>query len=83
MTKARGIVQGSHDERHIVFYGLSTCIWCKRTRRFLEEKGVAFGYVYVDLLRGQEREEAVERVRRLSCFKHKPTTLIEAKDCRF
>ncbi len=41
-------VQGK-DKRHKVFvYALSTCAWCKKTKRFLEEKGVEYEYVDVD-----------------------------------
>jgi len=61
---AKGSVSGSHDERRVVFYGLSTCGWCRRTRRLLEDLDVAFDFVYVDLLQGQEREEALEQVGR-------------------
>jgi glutaredoxin len=41
-------VQGK-DKRHKVFvYALSTCAWCKKTKRFLEENGVEYEYVDVD-----------------------------------
>ena len=55
MSNATGAISGAHTEHHTVFYGLSTCIWCKRTRKFLKDQGVSFEYVYVDLLKGQER----------------------------
>ena len=64
MPQARGTVRGPNKTHHVVFYGLSTCIWCKRTRKLLEEQGVTFDYVYIDLLGGQEREEALTRVSR-------------------
>ena len=79
MPEARGSIAGSHDEHKTVFYGLSTCIWCKRTRRFLESQGVKFDYVYVDLLRGQEREEVVEQVRRWNPAVSFPTVVIDDK----
>jgi glutaredoxin-like protein NrdH len=34
----------------VVMYGLSTCIWCKKTRQLLTDLGMDFDYVYVDLL---------------------------------
>ncbi len=62
--EAKGRVTGPRNEHNVVFYGLSTCIWCRRTRQFLEEQGVAFDFVYVDLLEGRDREEILAQVRR-------------------
>jgi glutaredoxin len=60
-----------------VFYGLSTCVWCKRTRKLLEDHGVTFDYVYVDLLQGEEREEVLRRVRRWNPSASFPTLVID------
>ena len=81
MLEAKGSVPGPHGEHHIVFYGLSTCIWCKRTRQFLEDQGVAFDYVYVDLLKGQEREEAIGQVRRWNPAVSFPTVVVSDEQC--
>jgi len=56
MADARGSVSGSRNERPVTFYGLSTCVWCKRTRKLLEENDVAFDFIYVDLLKGKEQQ---------------------------
>ena len=76
---AKGSVSGSHDERRVVFYGLSTCGWCRRTRRLLEDLDVAFDFVYVDLLQGQEREEALEQVGRWNPSTSFPTLVIDGE----
>ncbi len=78
---ARGSVPGSRNRHHILFYGLSTCIWCKRTRQFLESNDVAFDFVYVDLLQGMEREAAVEQVRRWNPSVSFPTLVIDGRRC--
>ena len=77
MPEKKGSVPGRHDEHHVVFYGLSTCVWCKRTRKFLEDQGIAFDYIYVDLLAGQEREEVVARVRRWNPSVSFPTIVVD------
>jgi glutaredoxin-like protein NrdH len=77
MTEKRGSVPGSRDEHQVMFYGLSTCIWCKRTRQFLEEQGVAFDFVYVDLLKGQERAEALEQIRQWNPATSFPTVVVD------
>ena len=81
MPESRGSIQGSHDEHHIVFYGLSTCIWCRRTRQFLESLGVAFDYAYVDLLHGQEQEEVLAQVRRWNPSVSFPTIVVDDVQC--
>ena len=81
MPESKGSITGSHNEHQTVFYGLSTCIWCRRTRQFLEDQRVAFDYVYVDLLKGQEREEAVEQVRRWNSAVSFPTVVVDDAKC--
>lgn len=75
--EARESVAGTHNRHHVLFYGLSTCIWCRRTRQFLESNSVAFEVVYVDLLRGQEREAAVEQMRHWNPSLSFPTLVID------
>ncbi|MGD1995753.1 MAG: glutaredoxin family protein [Anaerolineae bacterium] len=81
MPKARGSVRGSRNEHEIVFYGISTCIWCKRTRKFLEDHGVDFDYAYVDLIQGQEREEILREVRRWNPATSFPTIVVDDSRC--
>ena len=76
MPEVRGSVPGEHDAHKVTFYGLSTCIWCKKTRQFLEEHSIAFDYVYVDLLHGKEREEALEKVAQWNPAKSFPTVVV-------
>lgn len=47
-------------------YALSTCPYCKGARKFLDEKGVDYDVVEVDLLVGAEREAVVADVLRVS-----------------
>ena len=81
MPEAKGSIPGHHNEHHTTFYGLSTCIWCKRTRQFLQDQGVEFDFVYVDLLKGQEREEAIEQVRRWNSSVSFPTIVVDNSQC--
>jgi len=81
MAKASGSVSGSHNERSVMFYGLSTCVWCKRTRQLLEDSDVAFDFVYVDLLRGKEQKEAIEKVREWNRAGSFPTVVVNEEQC--
>ena len=60
----------------VVMYGLSTCIWCKKTRQLLTDLGVDFDYIYVDLLSGNEKESAVREVKRFNPSVSFPTVVI-------
>lgn len=81
MPQPTGSVAGPHDEHDVAFFGLSTCIWCRKTRGFLEEQGVAFDYTYVDLLSGQEREAAKEQIRPWNPSISFPTVVIDEREC--
>jgi glutaredoxin len=56
-------VSGKHVG-HIMLYALSTCVWCKKTKRLLNDLGIEYYYVDVDLLSGEERAEAMRIVER-------------------
>jgi glutaredoxin-like protein NrdH len=63
----------------INLYALSTCIWCKKTKDLLSSLGVGYDYIFVDLLTGQEREEAIEQVKRYNPSCSFPTLVIGEK----
>ena len=64
------------DAGGVVLYALSTCVWCRKTRKLLDELGVAYDFLYVDLLQGEQREEAVAEVRKWNPAASFPTTVI-------
>lgn len=47
-------------------YALSTCPYCRMTRRFLDDNGVDYELTEVDLLEGKEKEQAIDEVKQLS-----------------
>lgn len=64
----------------IVLFALSTCGWCKKTRMLLQDMGVDFKYIYVDLLTGDDRSEAIEEVKKWNSQLSFPTLVIGEKD---
>ena len=80
MSDATGRVEGVRCEHEVRFYGLSTCVWCKKTRRYLEAAEVAFEFTYVDLLRGDERAEVLTAVRTWNPAGTFPTTVIDGEN---
>jgi len=63
----------------IKIYTLSTCVYCKRLKKFLNTNGFAFNYVDVDTLTGSEREVVMQEVMMLNPSISFPTVVINGK----
>lgn len=61
----------------IVLYALSTCGWCRKTRELLEQMGVGYSYVYVDLLSREEKEKVRQEVMKWNSRGSFPTIVID------
>jgi len=64
------------EKGKITLYALSTCVWCKKTRELLTALGVSFDYIYVDLLKGEDRSKAIEQVKHYNPSTSFPTLVI-------
>lgn len=60
----------------VKLYALSTCPWCKKAKLFFTEKQIPFDCIEVDLLEGEEQENAVKEVRMLVGDAVFPVTVI-------
>lgn len=67
------------DKGKLMLFALSTCGWCKKTRALIEELNADYDYVYVDLLRGKEREEVINMVKKWNPQVSFPTLVINDK----
>jgi glutaredoxin-like protein NrdH len=66
---------------HIMLYALSTCGWCRKTKKLLDDLGVEYDYEYVDQLRGDEKEEVIRKVTKWNPSCSFPTVVIDNKKC--
>lgn len=48
------------DKGKIFIFALSTCVWCKKTKEFLKELGVAHEYIDVDLVIGEGKSKLMD-----------------------
>ena len=69
------------DKGKVILYALSTCVWCKKTKKLLIELGVDFHYVYVDLLKGDEIEKVMDEIKVHNPSCSFPTLVIDNKTC--
>jgi len=68
------------DKKHKVFlYALSTCAWCKKTKRFLQDKGVEFDFVDVDLCSEEDLKRVREDITRRGAGMNFPLVIVDDK----
>jgi glutaredoxin-like protein NrdH len=67
-------------KKRITVYALSTCVWCKRTKRLLNDLGVAYDCIDVDLLSEEDEREARDIVERLNPEGSFPVLVIDNKE---
>jgi len=60
----------------IMLYAISTCGWCKKTKKLLNNLGVKYRYIDVDLLDKVEKEKIEEEVKRWNPKCNYPTMVI-------
>lgn len=65
----------------VVLYALSTCPWCKKTKKLLDDLGVEYEYADVDLLTGSDREEAIGVVKKWNPRSSFPTIVVNDSLC--
>ena len=77
---ARVKVPGT-DKGDIMLFALSTCVWCGKTKKLLDDLGVAYTYEYVDMLAGAERDAAVKEITVWNPACSFPTLVIKNEKC--
>jgi glutaredoxin len=65
----------------LVLYALSTCVWCRKTKQLLDDLGVAYDYVYVDLLDSNEKDHVMKNVERWNPSRSFPTLVVDNDYC--
>jgi glutaredoxin len=66
------------DNRHKIFlYALSTCAWCKKTKKFLQDKCVEFEYVDVDLCTEADLKQIQEELTKRGLQMNFPTVIVD------
>lgn len=65
--------------KKVMLYALSTCPFCKMTKKFFESRNLAFDYVDVDLLESSEKEKTVQKVQEISGRRAFPVIVIGDK----
>ena len=65
----------------VMLYALSTCVWCKKTKKLLEEMNIDFYFTDVDLLDTPEKENATDEIKKWNPACSFPSLVIDNKVC--
>jgi len=69
------------DKGKVFLYALSTCGWCKKTKAFLNEQGLEYSYVDVDLVPAGEQDKVMADVKHWNPSCSFPTMVIDDTTC--
>ena len=71
-------IEGNKKD-NVILYTLSTCVWCKKTKKYLNELGIEYSYIDVDLLEADEKEEVLKKIKKFVSANSFPITIINDK----
>jgi glutaredoxin len=66
-------------QKNVKMYTLSTCGYCKATKKYFDSHDVDYDFTDVDLLEGQARASVMEEIRKLNPRFSFPTIIIGDK----
>ena len=77
-NKVSGIKRSEHS---IMLYALSTCVWCRKVKRLLDNLGLPYEYIYVDQLTERDKSEVIDEVKVFNPLCTFPTMVIDGEKC--
>jgi glutaredoxin-like protein NrdH len=72
---------GGENHGKIFLYTLSTCIWCRKMKRWLDSEGLEYSYVDVDLAPDPEQDGIMDDIRKWNPSCSFPTVVVNNEGC--
>lgn len=72
-------VSGKNNSHKVTVYALSTCVWCKMTKQYLNDNGIEYQFVDVDLLEDDDKDKVHETILSKGGALSYPTTIVDDK----
>jgi glutaredoxin-like protein NrdH len=72
-------VSSKKNNHKVTVYALSTCVWCKLTKQFLNENEISYEFVDVDLLDEEDKQKVRQTITSKGGSLTYPTTIIDNK----
>jgi glutaredoxin len=73
-------VTGTNNKHKVFVYALSTCAWCKKTKKFLKDKGIEFEFVDVDLCDKEDLEQIKNDISKHGLSMSFPIVIVDDKN---
>lgn len=54
---------GTSETQKVTLFTLSTCMWCKKTKKWLEDREVKYRYIDVDQINPETKAEIIKCLR--------------------
>lgn len=64
-------------ERQVHLYALSTCAWCKKTKKYLDDHNIEYSWDDIDLLSGDEKAKVKAEVAKHNPRVSYPTLVVD------
>ena len=58
-------------------YALSTCVWCKMTKQYLNDNNIEYEYIDVDLAETKEKQQIHDDIQQKGGTLNYPTIIID------
>ena len=72
-------VTGKNNKHRVLVYALSTCAWCKMTKKYLHENNIEYEYVDVDLASDEDHEKIRQDMINRGSEPSFPTLIVDNK----
>ena len=72
-------VPGRNNKHKVLMYAISTCGWCKRAKKFLNDNDVEYEYVDIDLSSWEDRHKIREDIQNRGGQLLYPTLIVDNK----
>lgn len=72
-------VSGKNNRHKVLIYAISTCAWCKMTKKFLGDNSVEYEYVDADLTSDEEHEKIRQDIESKGAPPSFPTIIVDGK----
>ncbi|UCE73959.1 MAG: glutaredoxin family protein [Methanomassiliicoccales archaeon] len=70
-------VPGKKKDHKVVAFTISTCGWCNKMKKLLQDMEVEYEYANIDLLSGEELEQVREELRKYNPRMSAPTLVVD------
>ena len=65
----------------VMLYALSTCGWCRKTKKLFDSLGIEYHYIDVDLVEDEEKESLRKEIMRWNPRGSFPTIVVNDQIC--